>query len=34
MNAQWNAENLLTTARQFQGASVIVAAAELDLTIA
>jgi len=31
MTAQWNAENLLTTARQFQGASVIVAAAELDL---
>jgi len=31
MSAQWNAENLLTTARQFQDACVIVAAAELDL---
>jgi hypothetical protein len=31
MISQWNAENLLTTARQFQSASVIVAAAELDL---
>ncbi len=31
MTSQWNTETLLTTARQFQSASVIVAAAELDL---
>jgi len=34
MTGQWNAENLLSTARQFQSACVIVAAAELDLILA